>query len=247
MPVRITTGGYTVGPISDPSVRVPWERFVVTQNPDGSHTAQSTTRFPGGTIVRQVMQTVDRHFMPVDGFARLFVGGEYQGTLIRRVVGSSISSLVMSPTGSPIEQTELPGGPDVVLGYHPTTVEGWKFTKCRKGVAGAQNVRILSSSPTWNGGQMSHGREVTMSVEHVGEENIATPAGTFKSDHYLWHTGAVDGDIEVWVVGPDRICARVAHKSRDVVYDLVSHDVIEFSDSFEFDFYGQASARKASV
>jgi len=244
MTVRLTTGGYTVGPISDPSVRVQWEKFVVTQNPDGSHTAQTTTRFPAGTIVRQVMQTVDRNFMPVDGFARLFVGGEYQGTLIRRVVGNSVTSLVMSPNGSPIEQTELAGGPDVVLGYHPTTVEGWKFAKCKKGVSGPQSVRILSSSPTWNGGQMTHGREVTMSVEHAGEEMITTPAGSFKADHYLWHTGAIDGDIEVWTFGPDRICARVQHKSRDVVYDLALHHVIEFGDSFEFDYYGQASAKK---
>jgi hypothetical protein len=225
-----------MGPLKDRSRWVEWESFIVTTNPDGSHTAQTMTRFPGGSLVRHVTQTVDANFMPMDGNLRLFVGPEYQGTLIRRVVGDHVTSLLLAPDGSPIQEAQLPGGNDLVLGYHPTAVEGWKFTKCDRAIAGTQHVRILTTSATWNGGQMSHGREVKLAVEYMGKQDVTVPAGTFSCDHYLWHTGAIDADIEVWTTGQDRICVRVVGHAKGVAYELATHSVKQFGDVLEFDF-----------
>jgi hypothetical protein len=236
MAVTMTTGSYVMGPLNDRSKWVEWESFIVTTNPDGSHTAQTMTRFPGSSLVRHVTQTVNAQFMPMDGFLRLFVGKEYQGALLRRVVGNEVTSLLLAPDGSPIQQAQLPGGDDLVLGYHPTAVEGWKFTQCDPKLSGSQNVRILTTSATWNGGQMSHGREVKLAVEYVGKENVTVPAGTFGCDHYLWHTGAIDADIEVWTTGQDRICVRVVGHAKGVAYELNKHSVTQFGDTLEFDF-----------
>jgi hypothetical protein len=236
MALTRTIGSYVMGPLNDRSLWVEWENFIVSTNPDGSHTAQTLTRFPGGSIVRHVTQTVNADFMPMDGFLRLFVGPEYQGALVRRVVGDSVTSLLMAPNGAPIEEATLPGGADLVLGYHPTTVEGWKFTMCDKSVSGVQEVRILTTSATWNGGQMTHGREVTLSVEYLGEKELKVPAGTFLCDHYLWHTGAIDADIEVWTTGQDRICAKVIGHAKGVAYELQSCEVTQFGDVLEFEF-----------
>lgn len=236
MALTQTTGSYVMGPSDDRPKWVKWESFIVTTNPDGSHTAQTVTRFPGNSLVRHVMQTVNSEFMPMDGYLRLFVGSEYQGNLVRRVVGDEVTSLLIPPDGSPIQRDILPGGSDLVLGYHPTTVEGWKFTKCDHAVSGTQHVRILTTSATWNGGQMSHGREVTLAIEYIGEEEIEVPAGKFVCDHYLWHTGAIDADIEVWTTGQDRICARVIGHAKGVTYELATCEVTEFGDTLEFDF-----------
>ena len=236
MALTRTIGSYVMGPTDDRSQWVSWENFIVTTNPDDTHTAQTMTRFPGGSIVRHVTQTVNAEFMPMDGYLRLFVGPEYQGNLVRRVVGDSVTSLLMAPDGSPIEEATLPGGADLVLGYHPTTVEGWKFTKCDRTVSGTQQVRILTTSATWNGGQMTHGKEVTLDIEYVGDEEIEVPAGKFVCDHYLWHTGAIDADIEVWTTGQDRICARVVGHAKGVTYELETCEITQFGDTPEFDF-----------
>ncbi len=236
MALTRTIGSYVMGPSDDRSKWVSWENFIVTTNPDGSHTAQTMTRFPGGSIVRHVTQTVNSEFMPMDGNLRLFVGPEFQGTLIRRVVGDAVTSLLLAPDGSDIEEASLPGGADLVLGYHPTTVEGWKFTQCKRDVAGTQHVRILTTSATWNGGQMTHGKEVTLAIEYIGQETITVPAGTFLCDHYLWHTGAIDADIEVWTTGQDRICAKVIGHAKGVTYELETCDITQFGDELEFDF-----------
>lgn len=236
MPLTRTIGSYIMGPSNDRSKWVEWEQFIATTNPDGSHTAQTMTRFPGTSLVRHVTQTVDADFMPMDGYLRLFVRNEYQGALVRRVVGDSVTSLLLAPDGRPIDEAALPGGPDLVLGYHPTAVEGWKFTKCDRSVSGTQQVRILTTSATWNGGQMTHGREVTLDIEYLGEKEIEVPAGTFLCDHYLWHTGAIDADIEVWTTGQDRICAKVVGHAKGVTYELATHDQRTFSDAPEFDF-----------
>lgn len=236
MALTRTIGSYVMGPSDDRSKWVSWENFIVTTNPDGTHTAQTMTRFPGGTIVRHVTQTVDAEFMPMDGYLRLFVGPEYQGNLVRRVVGDEVTSLLMAPDGSPIAQATLPGGADLVLGYHPTAVEGWKFTKCDRAVTGTQQVRILTTSATWNGGQMTHGKEVLLDIEYMGEQEITVPAGTFVCDHYLWHTGAIDADIEVWTTGQDRICAKVVGHAKGVTYELATCEITQFGDTLEFDF-----------
>jgi len=237
MTLTRTIGSYVMGPSNDRSKWVSWENFIITTNPDGSHTAQTMSRFPGNSMIRHVTQSVDKNFSPMDGNTRFFVDGEYQGILSRRVVGDTVTSLVMYPDGRPIDETTFPlGGPDLVLGYHPTTVEGWKFIKADRTVKGPQTVRILSSSPTWNGGTMGHGREVALTVEYLGAEKVTVPAGTFLGHHYLWHTGNIDGDIEVWTTGQDEICARVIGHAKGVTYELETCDVTEFGDTLEFDF-----------
>lgn len=236
MALTCTIGSFRMSLLSDCSRGVDWEHFIVTTNPDGSHTAQTMTRFPGGTIVRHVTQTVDAQFRPMDGVLRLFVGPEHQGTLVRRVVGDSVTSLLLAPSGSAIQEATLPGGSDLVLGYHPTAVEGWKFTHCDRNRKGTQHVRILTTSATWNGGQMSHGKEVTLAVEYIGQETVTVPAGTFVCDHYLWHTGAIDADIEVWTTGQDRICVRVIGHAKGVVYELDRYLLQQFGDVLEVPF-----------
>lgn len=236
MALTCTVGSYKMSLLKDPSQSVDWEHFIVTTNPDGSHTAQSMTRFPGGSIVRHVTQTVDPQFRPMDGVLRLFVGPEHQGTLVRRVVGNEVTSLLLAPDGRPIEQATLPGGPDLVLGYHPTVNEGWKFTHCDRSKQGTQHVRILTTSATWNGGVMSHGKEVTLAIEYIGKDTITVPAGKFECDHYLWHTGAIDADIEVWTTGPDRISARVVGHAKGVKYELDRYLVQQFGDVAEVPF-----------
>lgn len=237
MTLTRTVGSYVMGPTSDRSKWVSWENFIVTTNPDDSHTAMSMSRFPGNSMIRHVVQTADKDFSPMDGVTRFFTDQEYQGFLVRRVVEDTVHSFVMYPDGRPVDEAALPrGGSDLVLGYHPTLVEGWKFIKADRSIKGPQPVRILSSSPTWNGGVMGHGAEVSLQVEYLGEEDVSVPAGTFRGHHYLWHTGNIDGDIEVWTTGQDEICARVIGHAKGVTYELQTCEITEFGDTLEFDF-----------
>jgi hypothetical protein len=237
MTMTRTVGTFVVGPIDDRSKWVSLEDFIVTTNPDGSHTAQTMSRFPGNTMIRHVTQTVDKNFTPMDGLTRFFLDQVYQGMLFRRVVGDTVTSLLMLPDGSPIDERSFPlGGDDLVLGYHPTAVEGWKFMKLDRSNRDIQTIRILSSSPTWNGGVIGHGKEIHHEIQYLGEEEINVLAGTFTGHHYIWHTGNIDGDLEIWTIGQDGICARIIGHAKGVIYELETYEVTEFDNKLEFDF-----------
>ena len=64
MPFTRITGSYVTHPLHAPERTADWEDFILTCNPDGSRTAMTLSRFPGNSIVRQVMQTVEADFTP---------------------------------------------------------------------------------------------------------------------------------------------------------------------------------------
>jgi hypothetical protein len=237
MALTRTIGSYVMGPHDDQSKWVSWENFISTTNPDGSHTAQTMSRFPGNSVIRHVTQTVDKNFSPMDGMTRFFVDEVYQGTLIRRVVGDTVTSLVMLPDGSPIDEASFSlGDGDLMLGYHPTAVEGWKFMKADRTNPEPQTVRLLSSSATWNGSTIGHGKEISFQVQYLGPEEIDLRIGRVTGHRYLWLTGYPGGDIDFWTIGKDEICARVISHHKGVTYELDTYEVTEFGSEREFDF-----------
>lgn len=237
MPLTRIVGRYDMRPIGDDENRVSWEDFIVTRNPDGSRTAMSMSRFPGCSIVRHVVQTVDADFTPLDGFVRLFAHNQYAGGLVRHVSGDEVHSILLPGGGLPPEATTIAidAGREV-LGYHPTTAEGWKLMKLDRSRSDVQQIDLLTVSLTWNGGTLDHGRKASMPVEYLGRDTITVKAGTFECDHFMWHTGNLDGNLEIWTTGEDAVVARMLGHDKGFCYELASYEVTEFGDEHELMF-----------
>jgi hypothetical protein len=237
MTVRLTVGSYLMRPHANPESTLFWESFMVTANPDGSRTAQTMSRFPGNTMVRIVTQTVAADFTPIDGFVRVFTDRAYQGAMVRRVAGDTITSLVLRPDGSAIDSATFPlDTPEMMLSYHPSAVEGWKLTKLDRSHNEPQMLHYLSSSLTWNGGTIGHGGVADMPVRYMGEDEVTVPAGTFQCHRYVWSTGKLDGDLEIWSTGEDEIVAKMNGPHRGFSWELDSYRMTEFGDAMEYVF-----------
>ncbi len=235
MSLTRVVGSYSMCPFDDPAQRLSWEDFIVTTNPDGSRTAQTMSRFPGCAVVRHVTQTVAPDFTPIDGFVRLYVDNVFRGALVRRFEGDRLVSIRLPADGAPIDlETFALASPDMVLGYHPTTAEGWKLMKLDRSVQGPQTLRLFTVSMTWNGHTLDHGQTGEMSVEYIGEDEITTPAGAFACHHYTWQTGAdMDGDLQLWLTGSNAIVARMDGDKRPFRYELASYSETSFGDEPE--------------
>ena len=237
MPLTRTVGSYVTYPLDQSEQAISWEDFIVTRNPDGSRTAMTMSRFPGCSIVRHVTQTVDKDFVPRDGFARLFSENRYLGAIVRHVSGDQVTSIILPPDGGPVDQEAFPIDLTAeVLGYHPTAAEGWKLMKLDRKVAGMQTIKLFTTSLTWNGGTISHGRKVEMPVEYLGEEAIEVAGQTLDCHHYMWRTGDIDGDLEIWTTGEDQIVARMNGYRKGHAYELARYEVTDFSDEREFGY-----------
>lgn len=237
MPIVRSTGRYSMYPLGDASDRLSWEDFIVTRNPDGSRTAQTMSRFPGCSVVRHVTQTVSADFTPLDGHVRLFVDNVLKGIVVRRVVGDKVTSIVIPADDGPIDQQTIQlDGPDMVLGYHPTTAEGWKLQKLDRGSSEKQTLRLLTVSLTWNGGTLGHGRKVEMPVCYRGKEEITVAAGTFLCDRYHWDTGDIDGELDIWTTGDDAILARMYGHAKGYGYELEEYETTTFGDTPEYSY-----------
>lgn len=237
MPLTRTVGSYITYPLGEPDKAIDWEDFIVTRNPDGSRTAMTVSRFPGCSIVRHVTQTVDADFTPRDGFVRLFADNRYLGALLRQVRGGEVVSIVLPPDGTPMEEARFAFEPDTeVLGYHPSTAEGWKLMKLDRAKQGVQTIHLLTTSLTWNGGTLDHGRKVEMPVEYLGTDEIMVAGQNLPCHRYMWRTGEIDGDLEMWTTGEDEILARMHGYRKGHAYELSRYEVTAFSDQREFDY-----------
>ncbi|MEE4454202.1 hypothetical protein [Novosphingobium resinovorum] len=234
MPLTRTIGTHIICSLDNLGERHDWETFTITHNPDGSRTAQTLSRFPGTQVVRHVTQTVAADFTPVDGVSRLFIDNVYQGMLVRRVVDGVLTSILFPADGGPIDLQTIPfDHPDTTLGYHPSSVESWKLMKISRIIPGPQTMHLLTLSHTWNGGTLEHAIKLEAQVEYLGEETITTPAGTFDCHHYVWHTLAFDGDLDIWITGEDAVVVRMDGSEKRVRYELDSYVVKTFDDARE--------------
>ena len=134
----------------------PYERFVITLNPDGGRTLRTVTRSPAGDLLRDVNMMVDRDWRPVEGVGRLFLKGELAGTVLRRVFPGRLDSYYWRP-GEPMDHAVLEAPANMTLGFHPIIGDAWKTNLMSTDHAEPQEVVVYTVSNTWFGGTLGHG------------------------------------------------------------------------------------------
>ena len=214
----IITGNLVIGSTGDPDTYREYERFMLTENPDRSRTLRTLTRSPKSDLLRDVTQTVAHDWRAMEAYGRLFIKGESQGSVLRRVVGDKLLSSYWIP-GEDRDEAEFEAPPNLIIGFHPVTADAWKANYYDLDRGGTQDVYVHTVSETWNGRSLGHGAARRSTIDFIGKETVTVPAGTFECDRFMWHSG-IDSELEFWRTGPNHLFVKLVAHSRDTLYQL---------------------------
>jgi hypothetical protein len=218
-PITGTRSRNTVGKmlyISDDGSERGREWFGFTYRPDGQVTLRAYCEIDDTRVERDVVQSMNAQFHPLDCFVRLHVGGKFLGTGWIRVMDEEAECEVSSIQLGRVHQRMHLDAPVRSLVSHPITSDGLLMAEFDH--SKPQRIQTwpagLSTSPLLDGGSgplLSKGRE--RRVEYVGPQRVTTRAGTFDTHHYKLLMGQQRSDgkkpeYELWCTHPDFIVVR---------------------------------------
>jgi hypothetical protein len=192
------------------------EWFSFTYRKDRQVTLRAYCEMDDIQVQRDVVQTMNERYHPLDCFVRLHVKGEFLGTGWIRVTDEAAECEVANVAMGRVHQVVPLAVPATSLVSHPISSDALLMA----GFDHGKPERIqtwaggLSTSPLLDGASgpfISVGKE--RSVEYVGPEKLTTPAGTFDAHHYrLLMTGSrSDGkrpSYDIWCTHPDYLIVR---------------------------------------
>ena len=202
--------------IGDDGIERGREWFGFTYRPDGQVTLRTYCEIDDTRVERDVVQTMNSQFHPLDCFVRLHVGGKFLGTGWMRMMEDEAECEVSSIQLGRVHQRMPLERPARSLVSHPISADGLLMSEFDH----SKPERLqtwpggLSTSPLLDGGSgpfLSKGGE--RRVEYVGPERVTTRAGTFDTHHYklLMSKKRSDGkqpEYELWCTHPDFIVVR---------------------------------------
>ena len=204
----------------------PFERFIVTLNPDGSRTLRTVSRSPKGDLLRDVNQLVDANWRDIEAMGRVFFKGQALGTVLRRVIGGVLHSTVLSRDGGKDEATfDAPSG--MILGFHASLTDAWKMNLLDTTHNNDQEILVHTVSTTWNGSSLGHGEKSLSTARFDKTESLSLQAGTFDCDKFVWQSPLVNKVFHVWRTGEANILARTLIAEGDksgTIYELSEYE-----------------------
>lgn len=203
--------------------RFDYERFTLTVNPDGTRTLRTLTRSPKGDLLRDVNQLVAADWRPIEAMGRLFFKGKAHGTVLRRVVGDKLESMVWEQGGA-IDHAEFDAPPNMTVGFHPIFHDIWKMSFLDTSHHDMQDLLIHTVSNSWNGSSLSHGMKIKGKARFDGHEDVTTVAGTFTCERFVWQT-SFGKILHLWRTGPHHLFVKLLVAEGDKagsVYELVA-------------------------
>jgi len=191
------------------------EWFGFTYREDRQVTLRAYCEIDDTRVQRDVVQSMDERFRPLDCFVRLHVDGKFLGTGWIRVTETEAECEVSSIELGRVHQRMPLAVPALSLVSHPLSTDSLLMAAFDH----SKSERIqswsggLSTSPLLNGGSgpfISVGGQ--RSVEYVGAERATTRAGTFDTHRYRLLMGrSRDGrrpSYEIWCTHPHYIFVR---------------------------------------
>lgn len=198
-----------------------YERFLLTENPDGSRSLRTLTQSPKGDLLRDHNQMVAADWRPIEAIGRLFYKGEAHGTVLRRVVGDTLHSYVWNQ-GTDINHATFDAPPKMSVGYHAIILDSWKMAFIDTSNTDLQDIIVHSVSNTWNGRTLEHGQKINSKARFDKRETIKVAAGAYECDKFIWAT-SFGKELHVWRTGPHHMLARMLVATGDkegTVYEL---------------------------
>lgn len=200
-----------------------YEKFILTENPNGSRTLRTLTQSPKGDLLRDVNQIVAANWRPIECLGRLFYKNEFHGSVLRRVHNDTLQSHVWTPDGV-YDYAEFDAPPHMTVGFHNIIHDSWKMCFIDTSNRDIQEILPHSVSNTWNGRTLGHGQKITSQARYDGTETLDLIAGRFECERFIWAT-SFGKELHVWRTGPHHMLARMVVATGDkegTVYELGS-------------------------
>lgn len=191
------------------------ESWFLTAHPDGSRTLQATNSYNDYTkTLRNVILRVDQRFRPLEAYATFWVDGAWRGSGWFTVNNNKLSAIVDGPNGRLTQSLEVPENFSFVP--HPISTDSWPTWYYDKELGGKQPITLYTFDGRGFGVSGILGRLQSSEIEYLGEEDIETPAGVFRCEHYAFG----EGDPQFFIFGQDRLLAKMIWKAAEVEYVL---------------------------
>ena len=161
------------------------ESWFLTAHPDGSRTLRATNSYNDHTkTLRNVVLRVDQNFRPLEAYATFWVNGAWRGSGWFVVHGKTLHATVDGPNGRLTQSLEVPDKFSFVP--HPISTDSWLTWYYDKELGGKQSITLYNFESRGFGANGILGRLQKSEIEYLGEEDVKTPAGVFRCDHYVF-------------------------------------------------------------
>lgn len=203
------------------------EWFSVTVQPDGHRTLRAHCEMDDVELLREVVQTHDPGWLPVDAFVRLTQYGSFVGSSWFNFVDDGIRCEGVTADAGRFSQWLPTDGRVRLFASHPVAADGMQCAAYdHDSPERIQTIRPwANSSPRPDGasGPMAAiGKKV---IEYMGVEEVTVPAGTFEARHYSLHPSRPDWTpLETWVTGPDYLFVKLSWDVFEADYVLAELD-----------------------
>ncbi len=189
------------------------EEWHLTVHPDGTSTMQTRNRLDNLGFQRHVTYRVARDFRPLELTSVFWVGGQWRGTGMFLIDGDELSAIVKTPDGVIRQERSVPRNFSMIP--HPTATNGWLGWYYDKAKGGPQRITVYDMDARAQSVGSMLGKVYEQTLTYVGEDEVTTPAGTFKVDHFR-----VDDTVDFYLWGPESIVVRFVWHPQDRDYVL---------------------------
>lgn len=191
------------------------EDWHITVHPDGSRTLEARNRLDEAGYQRHVHYRVAENFRPLEVSAVYWVKGEWRGTGLFAVDGNDLDVMVKTPDGLIRQSRAVPDNFSFIP--HPLSTNAWPTWYYDKAKGGPQTITVYDMDAGAQAVSSMMGKMYEQTIEHMGEETVTVPAGTFKTEHYNF-----GGMVDMYLYGPDSILVRFIWTPADRDYVLTS-------------------------
>lgn len=194
------------------------EDWLLTVHADGSRTLQSTNSYNDHTKTwRNVVLRVAPDFRPVEAHLTFWVDGAWRGSGWFTVDGNELLGQVSGPGGRIERKLNVPEHFSLVP--HPIATDSWPTWYYDYARGGLQKVTLYAFDGQALGPTGMFGKLNETEIEYRGQQTIEIPAGTFETEHFVF----AGGDPQLYLVGEDRIIAKMTWQRAEVEYVLTAY------------------------
>ena len=192
------------------------ENFTISKDNHGFRTLRARCEIDEDQLLRDVVYTVDKNWLPIDAFVRLSVDGSFQGTTWYNFSDQMVECEAITRDAGRFTQQQRVDSWPMAFGAHPVANDAWGCAVFdmdnKEERQHFKNCVTTSKTPHGNTGP-----NITMTEKYIsfhGNEELSVPAGTFKTNYFQlsWDSDVVGYDwppIHIWTYSDDFIIVKI--------------------------------------
>lgn len=202
------------------------EWFSVTVQPNGMRTLRSQCEMDDTRILRDVTYTVDERWRPIDSYVRISVEETFMGAAWFRFGAEVVECEGYTANEGRVSQRVPVDEWPRSFGPHPVVCDIWHLGAWDwSDSATEQGWRSIMSSPLPNGASGPMIGRGGFRAQFVGDEEVAVPAGTFQSKHFVFPLRESGKPPEhVWYHGDDLLLVKIRWDLLKTTYVLAEYE-----------------------